>query len=144
MYRRQFREHVEVGGAREAVGAHRNRDAGLVERLNRRGAGAAVAVTARAGDERDAPSGESRQIRGRHLHAMDGDGARVEKPRLVQILHRAHTRRDPLRVPCANLLQQDPPRSRRGPDEFDFLGRFAEVHAARCEAVAVDRPSNRA
>ena len=116
----------------------------FVEVLDGRRPRPGVAVAPRAGHDRRATGREPRQIRGRHLHAVDGQHARVEKAAVVQKLHGADARRDPLGIPDAHGLQKPAPRSSSRANEFDFLDRFRQMHAAWRKRIAIDRLADRA
>ena len=93
------------------------------------------AVAARTGHERRAARREPREIAARHLHAVHGEHARVEKAALVEILHRAAR---PARVHAGSQAPSSSSSARHGPppvrDELDFLRRLRQVDAARRQA----------
>ena len=136
-HRRQLGEQVQIRRARQAVGADRDAHAGRVEVLDRRRAGAGVPVAARTGDERRAARAQPRQIVARHLHAVHGEHARVEKAAVVEILHRA----TPGATHAASQAPSSSSSARHGPppvrDELDFLGRLRR--GARCRARTASR-----
>src|SRR5439155_27319070 len=107
--------------------------------LDRRRARAGVRIASRTRDERHVVRGEPREILTGHLYAVHRHHAPTEKSLLGEIGDRADARRDPVGIPRAEIFEQAPPGALAGADEFDFLSRLREVHAARRQSVLIDR-----
>jgi hypothetical protein len=129
--RSELREHIQIGGAREAVGSERNHSAGTIERLHRRIASADAPVAARATDDHAATLCHDSERRSRELRRVHHEESRPQHAKRIEILDRPHLRRPPRFVPDAKGFQRVRDRTAPCHQEFHFLWRLGEMDRRR-------------
>ena len=108
---RHLGEHVQVLDAGQAVGADRHANAGRVEALDRRIAGAGPLVAARAGHERRAAPCQLRQFAVGQLHAVHGQQPLGQQAEFLEVSTGPQRGGVHARVPAPSASSAAPDRS---------------------------------